>query len=496
MAVFWFLQLAWITVATATSASCNISKHCGLRINVGWWSIAPYIYKDNGNVTGIFPTLLSKMASTCCGECTQIVYESPHDSESNVLSELKDNISIYLPIYGSVQDVKKYQNPYLPIIESPGVVYLTNVKDDITAVSADLIKAILRAWPIMCFLLMGAAVSGVIVWALDCYCNPAQFPVNFFKGSWDGFWWACVSMTTVGYGDRAPKSLSARIFAFIWVLTGVVTIAGFNGSITAQLTGLVMSNKLLQGEQVTVIDNTAEKKYGLSLNINITVAKDVSDLKNKLMHDDTIKGAILDSYVAGFHRDFFSKNNKIRIADVLDHTYAYGMLLHQATKSSKLQQCFLQYLSVNQKEVIGVVELFTKALQLPEKSISQSKSENILNPSNSWFLRLLAVCSGLILFFVLVGMIWQYNHRRRHVQKYQPVNVNLQEDISMEELLKKQCLEFETAMEEEVEQFFKRWIAQKKSICKYDFCFSATEKFESFENGNVAKDTPIPTYIP
>lgn len=66
----------------------------------------------------------------------------------------------------------------------------------------------------------------------------------------------------------------------------------------------------------------------------------------------------------------------------------------------------------------------------------------------------------------------------------------------MQELLKKQCLEFETAMEEEVEQFFKRWIAQKKSICKYDFCFSATEKFESFENGNVAKDTPIPTYIP
>lgn len=84
---------------------------------------------------------------------------------------IEDNISIYLPIYGSVQDVKKYQNPYLPIIESPGVVYLTNVKDDITAVSADLIKAILRAWPIMCFLLMGAAVSGVIVWALVRNCN-------------------------------------------------------------------------------------------------------------------------------------------------------------------------------------------------------------------------------------------------------------------------------------------------------------------------------------
>ena len=32
----------------------------------------------------------------------------------------------------------------------------------------------------------------------ELWCNPEQFPRSFFKGSWEGFWWAFVSMTTVG----------------------------------------------------------------------------------------------------------------------------------------------------------------------------------------------------------------------------------------------------------------------------------------------------------
>ena len=33
----------------------------------------------------------------------------------------------------------------------------------------------------------------------DTYWNPEEFPPSFFQGAWEGFWWAFVSMTTVGY---------------------------------------------------------------------------------------------------------------------------------------------------------------------------------------------------------------------------------------------------------------------------------------------------------
>ena len=32
----------------------------------------------------------------------------------------------------------------------------------------------------------------------DTYWNSEEFPRSFIKGSWDGFWWSFISMTTVG----------------------------------------------------------------------------------------------------------------------------------------------------------------------------------------------------------------------------------------------------------------------------------------------------------
>jgi len=54
------------------------------------------------------------------------------------------------------------------------------------------------------------------------------------------------------YGDRTPKSLTARLFAFGWVLVGLVIIAIFNATMTASLTSVSMTaNSLFNGEKVT-----------------------------------------------------------------------------------------------------------------------------------------------------------------------------------------------------------------------------------------------------
>ena len=52
-------------------------------------------------------------------------------------------------------------------------------------------------------------------------------------GAEDALWWAIVTMTTVGYGDRFPVSLEGRVVAVLLMTGGVGLFGVFSGSVAA-----------------------------------------------------------------------------------------------------------------------------------------------------------------------------------------------------------------------------------------------------------------------
>ena len=83
--------------------------------------------------------------------------------------------------------------------------------------------------------------------------------------------------------------------------------------------------------------------------------RDVYQLKDALLTDPLIKGALIDSYVASYYSDIFSIESGFRIADIVEKTPAYGLVLAGDSHKMKLQQCFVKQLSLQMSEVVEII---------------------------------------------------------------------------------------------------------------------------------------------
>jgi ABC-type amino acid transport substrate-binding protein len=109
-------------------------------------------------------------------------------------------------------------------------------------------------------------VAGTVVWFFERRRNPEQFGGGIGKGLGAGFWWSAVTVTTVGYGDKAPKTAAGRAVALIWMFMGIVLISGFTAALasvltTAKLESPVRGPENLPGVRVSTVAGTTSENY-------------------------------------------------------------------------------------------------------------------------------------------------------------------------------------------------------------------------------------------
>jgi len=124
-------------------------------------------------------------------------------------------------------------------------------------------RQFLEVFAALFFLLLGV---GILVWFFERKRNPNHFGGGISRGIASGFWWSAVTMTTVGYGDKAPVTLWGRLTAIVWMFAGIIMISSFTAAITSVLTVSQLESKVrgpedLPNVSVATIPGSTSESY-------------------------------------------------------------------------------------------------------------------------------------------------------------------------------------------------------------------------------------------
>jgi ABC-type amino acid transport substrate-binding protein len=91
------------------------------------------------------------------------------------------------------------------------------------------------------FLFLWIVIFGHIIWLSERKHNE-EFPMRYCDGIDDAVWWATVTVTTVGYGDKSPRTPLGRIAAMVWMILGLFIFSVLAGHMSGRFVELAASS--------------------------------------------------------------------------------------------------------------------------------------------------------------------------------------------------------------------------------------------------------------
>jgi ABC-type amino acid transport substrate-binding protein len=174
---------------------------------------------------------------------------------------------------------------------------------------------------------------GVLMWLAERRRND-QFGGSAAHGIGAGLWWSAVTMTTVGYGDKAPVTFVGRILGLVWMFAAILIIASFTASISSALTVSSLSSSVsgpgdLPKVKVGTVESGNGPHYLGRRQIKYKNYKDVSAALDALAANE-IEAVVYEAPIL----QYAIKQRADSDLTVLDGTFdnhGYALMLKQAS---------------------------------------------------------------------------------------------------------------------------------------------------------------------
>jgi polar amino acid transport system substrate-binding protein len=267
----------------------------GAKLIIGVKEAPPFVIFDRDKIVGVSIDLWSEVANSL-----GIEYEFRKYNLEGLLNSVETgavDLSIN-PLTVTAERLNRFDFTQPFYITNLGIAMRIEADSGLMSYiknlfSYDFIKAVF-------LLLLIVFIFGFVLWLVERKRNTEHFN-DGIKGIGDGIWWSAVTMTTVGYGDKAPKTGLGRTISVIWMFTAVILISSFTAGIASALTVNKLESNIKSLEDLrkvkvgtVALSSSASflREYGISFSPYADVMPGLNDVK-----DGKIKAFVFDEAI-------------------------------------------------------------------------------------------------------------------------------------------------------------------------------------------------------
>jgi ABC-type amino acid transport substrate-binding protein len=233
----------------------NLTK----ELKIGVFVTPPFVMKNNGSFNGLSISSWELVNKNLQQSYEYIQYESLKDLLEGIERKEVDFSINPVTVTDSRMNRLAFSQPYF--------ISKTSVAKRKESQTWTFIQN-LWSWNFISAVLILIAVIfifGVLVWIFERHKNKEEFGGKGLSGIKEGFWWSAVTMTTVGYGDRSPRTTGGRIVGLVWMFAAIIMISSLTAGIASALTVQGINNSITSVEDLskfkttTVANSSAEE---------------------------------------------------------------------------------------------------------------------------------------------------------------------------------------------------------------------------------------------
>ena len=218
-----------LLMLSLTAVSTTVSAETG-KLDVRTKTFAPFAFEENGEWLGFSMDLWAEIA-TELGVSYSLSGETSVTGLLETVKDKKADVAVAgITVTAEREGMVDFTHPFY----ESGLQIMTRVDADGVGLLAILESSGLL--DVLIVLFLSLLIMSHLMWIVERVRGGDQFADSYPRGIWDAFWWAAVTVTTVGYGDKVPTGDIARVLGLVWMFLGLILVSFFTASVTTALT--------------------------------------------------------------------------------------------------------------------------------------------------------------------------------------------------------------------------------------------------------------------